>query len=414
MGYRRPRSFGAALPLAFLLACGGRSSFSADPPLDPPCGDGSAASLGADGALASTPDATTTPDAGGASIDASSADAPDDATLATQDAPDDAAGDASASDASSVSDASDASDASACPPGGEQKLLAVAQGGLDEIALDADYVYFHDGTGVYRVPKAGGPTTEVATSKSMGWPSYAAFVVNDANVTFWQWNGGQTSSTLLTVPKGGGAATTLATVTGYEYFGIVAPSGALDVWGASDDLIAIDADGGVSTVTSVLPNDSVALAYDAAGDLFIGDGEGVISRFDGTSMFTLGSSGLSIGNIAVDADNIYVSGDMYLVSDLVLEAVVGFMPKGGGTFVPLFERTGTYTWMATDASYIYMTDRLSASVMRMQKNGVYQDTLVQTGGQEVLDIAVDDQCVYWTGATDTFAGVWTASKVRLF
>jgi hypothetical protein len=213
----------------------------------------------------------------------------------------------------------------------------------------------------------------------------------------------------------GGATTALATVPGYEYFGVLAPSGAVNVWGTTSDLLSVDADGGVGTVTSALPYDAASIAYDTDGSAFIASGNGVIERFDGASITTVTSiPGLYVGNIAVDADNVYVSGEQYLVPYAVLEAVVGYVPKTGGTFTPLFERTGTYTWMAIDRYYVYMTDRWGADVLRMEKDGAYQDTLVQTGGLEVLDVVVDDECVYWTGGTATMSGVWTASKNRLF
>jgi len=58
-------------------------------------------------------------------------------------------------------------------------LLARAGSQVDQIAFDGGYLYFHDDSGVSRVPISGGTTVRLATFHTSGRPPEHAFVIDD-------------------------------------------------------------------------------------------------------------------------------------------------------------------------------------------------------------------------------------------
>ena len=198
---------------------------------------------------------------------------------------------------------------------------------------------------------------------------------------------------------------------GYQDFGLFDPTGALDVFsGSNSTLSALDADGGVSLTAGVVPVDAAGAAFDGTAVYFIA--ETGLYRLEGTTLTSVSSLyGIYASDIAVDADNVYVSGDTYLGDGLTLEALVLSVPKiGDSPISTLFARVGAYTQFAFDDPFIYMTDRFGGDVLRMGKDGTGESVVVDDPAMQVLDLAVDDSCVYWTGANATTRGVYVAPK----
>src|SRR5262249_48657628 len=54
----------------------------------------------------------------------------------------------------------------------------------DTIALDGDWVYWHDATGIFRAKKTGGGVETLATSTPYFWPDLTAFAVGAAQLVY--------------------------------------------------------------------------------------------------------------------------------------------------------------------------------------------------------------------------------------
>ena len=52
--------------------------------------------------------------------------------------------------------------------------------------------------------------------------------------------------------------------------------------------------------------------------------------------------------------------------------------------------------IAVDASDIYFSDRFNASILRASRQGGPTTLIGSTSHSQSLDVAVDDDCVYWT------------------
>jgi hypothetical protein len=377
-GWRGRLLAGAALYAGTLMyfACGGRT------PLDGKADD--------DGAPAGRPDATL-------------ADADDDATWSLEGATSDAAPvDASPPDATpdvSPPPLDAASDVPLPPPppdGGvstcfTQSVLTLAMNvGPLAIALDDQYVYWSDyiAVSLLRVPKHGGTVTTV---RNLGWQMTWGLAMDSDNAYLAKWAGND-GGPLVRVPKDGGTPTTIANA---WYGDGIDVDDASVYWTETSQpfpghVWSVPKDGGTSVLlTTSYPDDPVFVRADG-GYLYYTRWEvgGGVSRIptQGGSPTTLASVPFA-NDLAVDANYVYFTSQDFTVGG------VWRVPKQGGTATQLVYDSAAQN-VALDGAWVYYTD--FANVRKVPKaGGAYVDVAV--GQQNARAIAVDADCVYWSG-----------------
>jgi hypothetical protein len=359
---------------ASLAGCGARTELLGEPPEDVDSSMARDAALDANGAV----DATDTRDS------SMTADAPPTFDAARHDdAGEDAAVDAGV-DAAPIT----------CPFTTETTLVEDGTNALDQIALDDSYVYFHDGNAIYRVAKSGGTKTALASLKAPAWPELAAFMVDDTYVTWWQVINGATKTDVKHAPKQGGTTTTIATLPSYFYYGSAGPGGTGPNY---DELDSIAATGAVTKFGAALPYQTTMVRYDR-GDIYTLSPAG-LHRFDGAAFTKLADAPPASypNSMVFDDTTVYVT-----IGDGVGGFMVASAPKAGGSFTILLTvQSGYLGGIAEDADYIYVADRIAARILRMNKDGSDLTTIVTSTTSQIVDLAVDDQCVYWTETTNS-------------
>jgi hypothetical protein len=284
---------------------------------------------------------------------------------------------------------------------------------LDQVALDDSYVYYHENTGIWRTAKSGGAPTQVATMTVLGWPDLAGFAVNEAGVIWWQVATGAAKTTVYRAPGSGGAPSTVATL-GNDY-----ASGSLDSLGSvylwyggptNPSLDVVMADGVAATVVSLLPTTYTLSVVSDGKNLFESGGGGVL-RFDGTEFTAIADlPGTYAGGLAFDDTTLY-----FETNDGVGNVTVSSVPKTGGTPTTLFSTTNIYVdRVVVDGPYLYFVNRLGSSIIRMNKDGTSQITVVQEpAADQIMDVAIDDRCIYWSetaGYVETPNGIYATPK----
>jgi hypothetical protein len=276
-----------------------------------------------------------------------------------------------------------------CVAQGPTTLTSIS-GIIDEIALDAGFVYFHSADGVWRAPKGGGTAALVAPKSQQGWPR--SFAVDDFGVTWQTITSGGAATDISRVPKQGGAVTTLATLNG-QFWGCVSiPTGAVYVWNGTV-LDEVDAQG---TVTSIgpLPSDTNDMVLDGSATYLAALGG--VYRDEGASFQAVAGAGDYGLYLVVDSTDVY-----FEVGDSAGNRQVERAPKTGGAPTTLLT---TSSWsigrLAIDASHLYVAEQTEDDVLRMNKDGTAQ-IMMGTGAPKsgAIDVAVDDTCVYWGSVT---------------
>jgi sugar lactone lactonase YvrE len=224
--------------------------------------------------------------------------------------------------------------------------------GVIGIALEADDVYFTtadhafmkvDGSGVRRVPKAGGATT-LLIGNHYGPRSLA---LTPTDVVFTTDGGG---GAVRTVPKAGGAATSLATNTSLTSAVVVDSTTAYFASDGSGVVSAVPLAGGAVTTLASGQNEPAALALDDKYVYWVN--AGTPNSSDGSVMRVAKAGGnpevLSTGlygpaAIAVDATGVYVAS----------AREVDRIPLSGGAPTPLAVAQDGPIAVALDQTSIY-------------------------------------------------------------
>jgi hypothetical protein len=339
------------------------------------------------------------------SRDAAFVDAPTEVDASERDAarhdastPRDASPDGPA-DAAMVDAGQDAAPIITCSATTATTLTEDAQSELDQILLDDSYVYFHDQAAIWRVAKTGGAKTAVALLKAPVWPELTAFALDDTSVTWWQIVNGASETDVKRASKQGGTTTTIAKLGSYFYYGSGAPAGAVYVWGgggpAYNTLESITPDGTVTTVSAPLPNITFQVRYDR-GEVFALAQAGLF-HLDGDAFTNLAQQPNGYPNSMVFDDvAVYVT-----ITDGMGGFSVASVPRAGGTFTTLLVvQKGYLGGIAADADHLYVADRIAARLLRMNKDGT-DLTAIATSTAQIVDVALDDLCVYWTETTNT-------------
>jgi hypothetical protein len=264
--------------------------------------------------------------------------------------------------------------------------LTTVSGIIDELALDAGFVYFHTGDGVWRVPKGGGKSVLVAPKSSQGWPR--TFAVDDFGITWQKIASGGATTDIYRVPKHGGAVTALATLSGQFWGCISIPNGAVYVW--NDTLLdEVDAQGAVTPI-GPLPTATNDMVFDGSATYLVASGG--VYREQGGAFQAVANAGAYGLYLVVDATDVY-----FEVGDSAGNRTLARAPKTGGTPTTLLT-TSNYAIaeLALDASHLYVVQRTQDTVLRMNKDGTAQVTIGTAAPNEgAIGVAVDDTCVYW-------------------
>ncbi len=206
----------------------------------------------------------------------------------------DASTDAFADDA--PSDAPDAS--SACPA---PVTLAQTAAQPDAIAIDGEWIYWHDGAGVFRVKKTGGPAHFVAKASPAIWPDLVAFALAGGFVFY------ADGDVILRAPVGGGTtvpfAFTLASA------GFATDASHVFAWsrvGSPTEIDRFDFSGAGFTKVDVLSEPPSEMVFDGKTAYAAAD-PGVWKLGFGAGDELL--SGLTATDVAVDGATVYFTSD---------------------------------------------------------------------------------------------------------
>jgi hypothetical protein len=269
-----------------------------------------------------------------------------------------------------------------------------------QIALDVDSVYYRDQSGIWRVPKRGGAATMLATAPPAYSPIANAFAVEDGSVAWWNLLFGMGAMDVFRVSKQGGAPTKIATVHNYVWNGVSGAPGTLYMWSGQGGvpLDYVSADGGVTEIFRTQAYTD-AILYDAP-DLYLAVNNGIQRLRGGTSLEIVGGLGnvpAYIDFMAMDLTTVF-----FTAGGLQGMSFVASVPKAGAPATVLFQNGGFAESIALDATHVYfvLVDRSmpSATIVRVNKDGSSPTTMFTSSGESILNVAVDDQCVYWTAA----------------
>lgn len=280
-------------------------------------------------------------------------------------------------------------------------VLAAATYGSSDIEQDDTYVYFHDDNGVARVPKGGGQV-EVLTHTKV-----SNTIVLRANTLDWvNWDGN--GSSIITLPKSGGALTTLLVEMTPGFLGLSsAPGDDVFFYGDSiqnNTLLEVTDTGVVTSTRPIPPNSTDVQASD--GVIYFTVEYGGVTALDSQGMFHFlgkGPGGIPVpSTLRFDAQTVYFMNYDYLTSGRWIMSV----PKSGGDVATLASHANgadTYGDLRVNGS-VYFTESQSGLVWRMDPDGSNK-TVVGTSQPKdsALGLAVDDLCIYWRGAHHIYA-----------
>jgi hypothetical protein len=255
------------------------------------------------------------------------------------------------------------------------------------LAVDATNLYWTDSVGnVMSIPKAGGKATTLASGRS----SASGIAVDGTNV-YWVDSSltprGRFGGLVMSVPIGGGALTTLAA--GQEAPMAVAIDGANVYWSATEALARVAKGGGITT-TLVSGQPVKEIAVDTASVYWTNDNTGTVMKMpvNGGAMTTLASGRQLPASVAVDGSRVYWAEMDFSTANV---GPILSVPVDGGSVATL--ATGqSARGIALDATSVYWTGTF---VARLPKGGGTVTTVASTPGPG-LAIVVDDTSVYWT------------------
>jgi len=111
----------------------------------------------------------------------------------------------------------------------------------------------------------------------------------------------------------------------------------------------------------------------------------------------LAGSVLTPYRLAVDATSVYwISVGTPTSSSFLADGRVERMAKDGTGRKTLATNLNVPTSVASDGTNVYFTDRSSTSVMRIGREGGPTTVVATRPSSQSIDVAVDDDCVYWT------------------
>ena len=285
-----------------------------------------------------------------------------------------AAADAGPRDATADQDA-----ALACPA-----QLATTQSNPDTIAIADGFVYWHDVTGVWRVPLAGGPPQSIAHAPATFYPDLAAFAVGGGFVFFEDLSG-----EVQRFPVAGGPALSLGL--SFEQPGFAASATFVHAWPRSgpDAGIVRRFDFAAQSFASyTLPEPPSAMSF-VGEDAYAAADPGVyFVPFGGSEQIL---SGQTASALVVVGDVVY-----FTSNDATNGARIFALSKTTHAQSTIADTSGALA-IATDGTDLYFTDTNANRVRRVEgKTGPVDDVAPANDELRPIDLALAGDCVYWT------------------
>jgi hypothetical protein len=265
-------------------------------------------------------------------------------------------------------------------------LIATTAVHPDAIAIDDAFIYFHDDEGIWRLSKSGSTPVKLASATATLWPDLSPMSLSGGFVFYTD------ADTLTRVPVTGGASVSFGE--NGPMLGVAA--NAADVWfwsrGPAPDFP-------ISRVTLAgIGEPDVADLDEPPGKIFFGDTTAFAVADPG--VFAIGLNGgsqllygLSAVDVVADDDDVY-----FTSSDATNGARIMQLSKKTLAATKIAGSEGAYA-LAIGNGDLYFTDRTNSHVRRIiGKVGQAVDIVSISQNYSPIDIAVDDQCVYFTAA----------------
>jgi len=260
----------------------------------------------------------------------------------------------------------------------------------DTIAIDGAFVYWHDETGVSRVPKTGGQPEVVASSPATFWPELAAFALADGYVFF-----ASAAGTASRVAASGGTADILGW--NQPELAFAASSKFVYAWspqGGPTPIMRFGFDGSGPNQVDDLTHPPNEMIVDANETAYVTSDPGVLANdYAGKSGLDVLLSGLTATDVAPAGEDVYFTSD-----DATNGARVMVVSTKTLNAHPIGDTKGAFA-LAQDDSDLYFTDGLGLRVRRIAgKKGPVTDVASVGPNFSPIDLVVDGACVYFTSA----------------
>ncbi len=284
-------------------------------------------------------------------------------------------------------------------PLGEAVVIASSLNGPRRMALDGGYIYFTDDSDhngiLKRVGKNGGDVATLATGLQT-WESWGATFEVCGDTIFGHY-GGYQACNIFSLPSAGGSATTLCSITGGSFIGVL---GSQVYFGSDFNTInSIPTTGG--SRTQIAANNWVrSFASDESAIYYVEYFSKDVRKLTSSgTISTLIGGNSSEGTVFIDTDNVFfnVAGNIQKV------------PKSGGAVVTLVSSGGASGYASDNTNIFFLEGNVIKSV---PVSGGNTSALMAVPADSLSSLVVDKAFIYWTDLSggDSAGQIWKMAK----